>query len=247
MRLAWVVLPALCCCSVNDRIATQAEQKPDMEAERDTMVRTQIEMRGLHDPAVARAMRTVPRHLYVPDGVVVNAYEDRPLAIGENQTISQPYIVALMTELARVTPGEKVLEVGTGSGYQSAILLEIGAEVYTIEIVPQLAQRARQVLDAQYPDARLSTRTGDGYRGWPEAAPFDAIIVTAAPDHIPQPLVDQLASGGRLVIPVGGISQDLLVLTKEGETIRKEVVAPVRFVPMTGEAQHPPDRTPREH
>ena len=254
MRFASVMLLAFCCCSVNDRMARRTVKVPDMETQRENMVRSQIEQRGIHDPDVTKAMRAVPRHLFVPDALADNAYEDRPLSIGENQTISQPLIVALMTKVAHVTPGERVLEVGTGSGYQTAVLLEMGAEVYTIEIVPALALRARQVLDAQYPGARLSTRTGDGYGGWPEAAPFDAIIVTAAPDHIPQKLVDQLALNGRLVIPVGSASQELIVLTREPGGIRKDVVAPVRFVPMTGEAQHPaysaqpdPNATPDEH
>ena len=254
MRLVMFAALLLSGCFVNGGVATQAEKKAGMEAQRENMVRTQIEDRGVRDLAVARAMRAVPRHLFVPETVVPNAYEDRPLAIGENQTISQPYIVALMTELARVEPGERVLEVGTGSGYQTAVLLAMGAEVYTIEIVPTLATRAKQTLDAMYPEAQLHTRTGDGYRGWPEAAPFDAIIVTAAPDHIPQPLVDQLALAGRLVIPVGGVNQNLLVLTKEAGGVRREEVAPVRFVPMTGEAQHPaappqadPNQPSRDH
>jgi len=251
MRVTWIAVLLLSSCSANEKMTTRPAEVSGMEAQRDNMVRTQIESRGLTDPEVARAMRAVPRHLFVPEDLAQNAYEDRPLAIGENQTISQPLIVALMTQMADVKPKERVLEVGTGSGYQAAILLALGAEVYTIEIVPALADRARRTLTSLYPGAPLSTRTGDGYQGWPEAAPFDAIIVTAAPDHVPQPLLDQLAMGGRLVIPVGNVNQELLVLTREETGVKKTVVAPVRFVPMTGEAQQPaghadPNQSPRQ-
>jgi protein-L-isoaspartate(D-aspartate) O-methyltransferase len=167
------------------------------------------------------------------------AYEDGPLPIGEGQTSSQPYIVALMSELLRVKAGEKVLEVGTGSGYQAAVLADMGVEVYTIEIVESLALSARKVLEElEYEGIRF--RVGDGYRGWTEAAPFDGVIVTAAPDHVPQPLIDQLREGARMVIPVGAMNQELLVLTRTAEGVRREVAIPVRFVPMTGEAQIPP-------
>ena len=252
MQSTWLAVLLLSGCFVNDGMKMHPAETPGMDAEREKMVRTQIESRGLHDAAVIRAMLTVPRHEFVPENVMAGAYEDRPLAIGENQTISQPFIVALMTQVAQVQPKERVLEIGTGSGYQTAILLAMGAKVYTIEIVPSLAARAKATLETLYPDAPLETRTGDGYPGWPEAAPFDAIIVTAAPDHIPQPLVDQLAMAGRLVIPIGGVTQDLVVLTREAGGLRREVVAPVRFVPMTGEAQHmtdtaEPDRPPRGH
>jgi protein-L-isoaspartate(D-aspartate) O-methyltransferase len=207
-------------------------------AERDHMVRSQIESRGVKDPEVLRALRVVPRHAFVPEALRAAAHDDRPLPIGEGQTISQPYIVALMTELARPAGGSKVLEVGTGSGYQAAVLAEMKAEVWSIEIVPELARRARVTLDALgYGSVR--TRVGDGYAGWPEAAPFDAIVVTAAPDHVPQPLIDQLAAGGRLVIPVGREFQSLTVLTRTGSGVTREEVLPVRFVPMTGEAQRP--------
>jgi protein-L-isoaspartate(D-aspartate) O-methyltransferase len=211
---------------------------PELQAERDRMVRDQIESRGVRDAAVLRALRAVPRHRFIPDEMRPFAHDDRPLPIGEDQTISQPYIVALMTELARVGPGSRVLEVGTGSGYQAAVLAEIGADVRSIEIVPDLARRARATLDA-LGYGRVQTRTGDGYAGWPEAAPFDAIVVTAAPDHVPQPLVDQLAPAGRLVIPVGRGVQSLTVLTRTPDGILREEVLPVRFVPMTGEAQRP--------
>ena len=200
------------------------------------MVETQIRMRGIEDALVLEAMRKVPRHLFVPESLRDSAYEDGPLPIGEEQTISQPYIVALMTALAAPRPGERVLEVGTGSGYQAAILAEIGVEVYTIEIVPPLAERAAALLrDLGY--GSVHTRIGDGYRGWPEASPFDAILVTAAPERIPEPLKEQLRVGGRLVIPVGAATQELLRITRTESGFQEERVAPVRFVPMTGEAE----------
>jgi protein-L-isoaspartate(D-aspartate) O-methyltransferase len=184
------------------------------------------------DPRVLDAMRRVPRHLFVPAPLRVRAYEDRPLPIGHGQTISQPYIVAWMTEALRVGPGRKVLEVGTGSGYQAAVLAAMGVEVYTIEIVAPLAEEATRALAAS--GARpVHARVGDGYAGWPEHAPYDAVIVTAAPDHVPQPLVDQLAVGGRLVIPVGKRDvQWLTVLTKRKDGIAREQVMPVLFVPL---------------
>jgi protein-L-isoaspartate(D-aspartate) O-methyltransferase len=179
-------------------------------------------------------MRRVPRHEFVPPPWRADAYADRPLPIGEGQTISQPYIVALMTELAGVRPGARVLEVGTGSGYQAAILAALGAEVYTIEIVEPLAARAADTL-ARLGYGAIHARSGDGYRGWPDAAPFAAIIVTAAPAAVPQPLLDQLATGGHLVIPVGTAEQELRVYEKTPEgVLRMRSVAPVRFVPMTG-------------
>ena len=206
---------------------------------REAMVTTQIATRGITDPQVLAAMREVPRHLFVPAAQRAHAYEDRALPVGEHQTISQPYIVALMTQLARVEPGEKVLEVGTGSGYQAAILARMGAAVYTVEIIPALAHRARTTLDS-LGYRNIVYRVGDGYRGWPEAAPFGAILVTAAPDHVPQPLVDQLAVGGRLVIPVGAAMQKLMVITRTADGTRREEIIPVQFVPMTGEAERRP-------
>ena len=164
-----------------------------------------------------------------------HAYEDRPLPIGEGQTISQPYIVAAMTELLALEPGERVLEVGTGSGYQAAVLAELGADVYSIEIVEPLGRRAAE--DLARLGYEVNLRIGDGYRGWPEAAPFDAIIVTAAPEQVPPPLIEQLKVGGRLVIPVGSWSQELVLLRKEEDGVHRERVADVRFVPMTGEAR----------
>jgi protein-L-isoaspartate(D-aspartate) O-methyltransferase len=203
-----------------------------------TMVERQIEARGVTDARVLAAMRRVPRHEFVPESWRDAAYEDRPLPIGHSQTISQPFIVASMTELARIAPGSRVLEVGTGSGYQAAVVHEVAGAIYTIEIVEPLARRASETLKRLgYTAAEV--RHGDGYRGWPEAAPFDAIIVTAAPTTVPQPLLDQLAEGGRLVIPVGNWDQQLEVHTRTPEGIRVERAYPVRFVPMTGEVRNP--------
>jgi len=204
--------------------------------QRRAMVESQIAARGIEDTAVLEAMRTVPRHAFVPARYAFQAYSDQPLPIGEEQTISQPYIVALMTELLELDPEDTVLEIGTGSGYQAAVLAEIAAQVYTIEIIPVLAERADSTLKALgYKNVKV--RAGDGYAGWPEHAPFEAIIVTAAPDHVPQPLVDQLRPGGRLVIPVGSVWQELIVVTRTEKGIEKRSVTPVRFVPMTGEAE----------
>ncbi len=203
------------------------------------MVEEQIERRGVTDARVLTAMRMVPRHEFVPDDVAELAYEDRPLPIGRGQTISQPYVVAAMTELAQVDDTSRVLEIGTGSGYQAAVLAEIVDELYSIEIDPVLAARAADTLDRLGYD-RIHLRTGDGYKGWPDAAPFDAIVVTAAPPRVPGPLRAQLAIGGRMVIPVGDATQELLVITRTGETsFTEERVFPVMFVPMTGEAQGP--------
>ncbi|MBC8366678.1 protein-L-isoaspartate(D-aspartate) O-methyltransferase [bacterium] len=216
--------------------ATGAEiEKGGWEAMRQSMVEKQIQARGIEDEQVLAAMRAVPRHLFVDPDFEDEAYRDGPLPIGEDQTISQPYIVALMTELAELEPGEKVLEIGTGSGYQAAVLAELGAEVWSVEIIPELGQLARANLKAAGYDG-LNLRVADGYLGWPEAAPFDAVILTAAPRKIPQPLKDQLAEGGVLVAPVGGWSQELVTLRKvDGELLRRSVI-PVRFVPMTGKA-----------
>jgi len=200
---------------------------------RGRMVEEQIAARGVADPAVLRAMRVVPRHEFVPAGTRVDAYRDQPLPIGNGQTISQPYIVALMSELAAVRPGDRVLEVGTGSGYQAAILAELGADVYSIEIVEPLARRAGETLRRLGYD-RIHLRQGDGYGGWPSAAPFDAIVVTAAPPEVPPALLGQLAPGGRLVIPVGKGEQELRVLVKRSSGIETRSVVPVQFVPMVG-------------
>ena len=207
---------------------------------RTRMVETQIVARGVRDARVLAAMRKVPRHLFVEPAQRAQAYEDHPLPIPGNQTISQPYIVALMTELLELKPASRVLEIGTGSGYQSAVLGELAKEVYTIEIVPELAELAASRLKELGYD-NVTVREGDGYRGWPEHAPFDAVIVTAAPERIPQPLLDQLAPGGILVIPVGGFFQELKVFRKstDGRITEKDIL-PVRFVPMTGEVEKTP-------
>jgi len=200
---------------------------------REMMVRSQIVARGVSDAATLRAMRAVPRHEFVPDESRRHAYDDSPLQIGYGQTISQPYIVAFMTELIRPRAGQRVLEVGTGSGYQAAVLAEIVDSVYTIELIPELAETAEaRLIRLGY--RNIAVRQGDGYLGWPEHAPFDAILVTAAADEIPQPLVDQLKEGGTLVIPVGSVSgvQSLTVVRKEAGRIVRESVLPVRFVPL---------------
>lgn len=208
------------------------------QARRD-MVARQIEARGVRDAKVLEAMRQVPRHWFVPEELQAMAHADRPLPIGEGQTISQPYIVALMTEALKLTPESKVLEVGTGSGYQAAVLSEITPHVFTIEIVESLGRRAIDAFERHgYEDIKV--RIGDGYAGWPDHAPFDAIIVTCAPDHVPSSLLQQLKQGGRMCIPVGserGV-QKLYILTKgKDDEVERQTLLPVRFVPMTGEAQ----------
>ncbi len=203
---------------------------------RQQMVKTQLEARGVRNAAVLAAMRKVPRHELVPASEREWAYGDSPLPISEGQTISQPYIVAYMTEQLDIRRGERVLEIGTGSGYQAAVLAELGAEVFTIEIVAPLAERAKADL-ARLGYRSVHVRAGDGYRGWPEQAPFDAVIVTAAPETIPQPLVDQLRVGGRMIVPVGDAYQELVMIRKTKHGIKKERLIPVRFVPMTGEVE----------
>jgi protein-L-isoaspartate(D-aspartate) O-methyltransferase len=201
---------------------------------REEMVKHQIQAREVSSPRVLEAMRTVPRHRFVPESVRRKAYQDRPLPIGHRQTISQPYIVAVMTELLDPQPGDRVLEIGTGSGYQAAVLASMGCTVFSIEIVEPLASTAAATL-AELGYASVQVRAGDGYVGWPDQAPFDAILVTAAPPRIPQPLLDQLADGGHLVAPVGeDIQQHLTVVTRTGTDLGRRVVLPVRFVPMTG-------------
>lgn len=200
------------------------------------MVESQIEARGISDPAVLMAMRNVPRHKFVPDDLLDHAYADSPLPIGYGQTISQPYIVAMMTESLDLKPGLKVLEIGTGSGYQAAILAEMEAEVYTIEIIPELADQARDRL-TRLGFENIHFLTADGYFGWEEFSPFDRIIVTAAPDHLPQPLANQLAEGGRMVIPIGpvGFIQTLWLLEKMDGELSATNLGGVMFVPLTGE------------
>jgi protein-L-isoaspartate(D-aspartate) O-methyltransferase len=222
-------------CSVNSSQESLASDP--FAAAREQMVRRQLAARGVRDPRVLDAMGRVPRHELVPPELRDEAYEDRPLPIGHGQTISQPYVVAAMSEALRLEGGERVLEVGTGSGYQAAVLGLLAREVYTIEIVAPLAERAAQDLE-RLGYANVHVRQGDGYRGWPEHAPFDAIMVTAAPDHVPQPLLDQLALGGRLVLPVGDtLGQELVLVTRGPEGFERKELLPVRFVPMTGEAE----------
>jgi len=202
-------------------------------AARERMVRLDIEARGVRNGEVLRVMRATPRHLFVPPALQAEAYADRPLSIGFSATISQPYIVALMTELIEPSPAHRVLEVGTGSGYQAAVLAQLVTQVYTIEIVPELAQSARETL-ARLGYHNVTVRQGDGYQGWPEAAPFDRIILTAAPLAIPPKLIDQLQRGGRLVAPVGELPhQELVVVEKKADgSLRRRSAGAVLFVPM---------------
>jgi protein-L-isoaspartate(D-aspartate) O-methyltransferase len=201
---------------------------------REKMIETQIKGRGVKDERVLSAMLKVERHRFVPKSQEAQAYADQPLPIGEGQTISQPYIVALMTELLDLRGEEKVLEVGTGSGYQAAILAELAREVYSIEIIETLASSAKNLL-LELGYRNIQVKSGDGYLGWPENAPFDAIIVTCAPDHIPKPLLEQLKEGGRMVVPVGTHSQELKKIVNRAGKMETTDVIPVIFVPMTGE------------
>lgn len=231
-RLSALALPLLLLACAPQAVQ-QSGAADDYAAARARMVDRQIEARGIEDPRVLAAMRRVPREKFVPLLYRGSAYADHPLSIGYEQTISQPYIVAWMTEALRLKPTSRVLEVGTGSGYQAAVLGEIAREVYTIEIVEPLATSARETL-ASLGYRNVHVKHGDGYLGWPEQAPFDGIMVTAAPDHVPQPLIDQLAAGGRLVIPVGrqdGL-QLMTVITRTTSGITKEETIPVRFVPL---------------
>lgn len=209
----------------------------DQSKARAAMVERDIASRGITDPRVLKALSSVERHRFVDPYYSNQAYADYPLPIGEGQTISQPYVVALMTEAARLEPGQRVLEVGTGSGYQAAVLAVITPHVYTIEIRPPLAERARRTLEEQG-SGSVQVRIGDGYFGWPEAAPFDVILITAAVDHLPPPLLDQLAEGGRLVVPLGSTRyfQSLTVLEKRGGEFLSTTLGEVSFVPMVGRA-----------
>jgi len=215
-------------------------QKPapvgDLGSERQRMVQEQLMSRGVRDERVLAAMNKVPREEFVPQDSRAASYTDQPLPIGYGQTISQPYIVAFMTEQLRPKPSDRVLEVGTGSGYQAAILAELVAEVYSVEIVEPLAKNAEATLQ-RLGCKNVHVKIGDGYKGWPETAPFDAIIVTCAPDKVPQPLIDQLKDGGRMVIPVGDrFAQELYLLEKKNGQLKQSATLPVRFVPMAGEA-----------
>lgn len=221
----------------NETIPTQqALAFGERQDERDRMVVTQIEARGVHDPNVLRVMKRVPRHAFVPKSLQKQAYHDNPLPIGHQQTISQPYIVAFMTEVLALDPNDRVLEIGTGSGYQAAVCAELAQEVFTIEIVAPLATSTRGLLQ-RLGYGNISVKTGDGFFGWPEKGPFDAIIGTAAAGHVPPPLLDQLKPGGCMILPVEGDAgfQYLTRITKDTDgRIKRKRILPVRFVPMTG-------------
>ena len=229
-----LLLVTTCLCVACQRSPITAA---DFGAQRERMVKEQIAARGVSDERVLSAMRTVPRHEFVAEKWRGEAYDDGPLPIGYDQTISQPYVVALMTEQLRPQPEHRVLEIGTGSGYQAAVLAGLVSEVYSIEIVEPIVKMAEATLQ-RLGYKNVHVRIGDGYKGWPEHAPFDSIIVTCAPDHVPQPLVEQLKEGGRMVIPVGPpLAQELYVLTKSNGQLRQAALLDVRFVPMTRAAE----------
>ena len=231
-----VALSASCGPPPPDQVSasTPSRQQIDFQRERRKMVEEQIEARGVTDPRVLEAMRRVPRHEYVPAEYRAGAYSDRPLPIGLDQTISQPYIVALMTELVQPEPGDRLLEIGTGSGYQAAVAAELVSEVYSIEIIPELARSAAERLE-RLGVSNVLVRAGDGYLGWPEQSPFDGILVTAGAEHIPEPLVEQLKPGARMIIPVGdSFSVQILKVVEKlpgGEVEIRDII-PVRFVPL---------------
>jgi protein-L-isoaspartate(D-aspartate) O-methyltransferase len=229
--MALCLLVALASCKPADVPAL------DFAAERERMVRQQVALRGVTDTRLLAAMRKVPRDQFVPEAVRNLAYTDQPLPIGHDQTISQPFIVAFMTEKLQLRPTDRVLEIGTGSGYQAAILAELARKVYTIEIVVPLGERAKTTLQ-RLGYKNIQVKIGDGYQGWPEEAPFDAVIVTCAPEHVPRPLIDQTREGGRVIIPVGAAGNQLLyLLEKKAGRLQQRAVLPVRFVPMTGSAR----------
>jgi len=228
-------------CLVVAFLATSGCQKQststaEFVAERQKMVEQQLRPRGIHDERVLMAMMKVPREEFVPENLRDQAYQDSALPIGHDQTISQPFIVAFMTEQLRPRPSDRVLEIGTGSGYETAVLAELVKEVYTIEIVELLAKDASARL-ARLDYTNAHVKIGDGFQGWPEVAPFDSIIVTCAPDKVPQPLTQQLKDGGRMIVPVGsGLDQQLYLLEKKNGQLAQTAILPVRFVPMVGEA-----------
>lgn len=231
---------ALTCRQVTD----PKDESDPFEAPRHEMVKKQLARRDIVDQRVLKAMKKVERHRFVPERLVSQAYEDRPLPIGHDQTISQPYIVAYMTQAIKTRPEHKVLEIGTGSGYQAAVLAELVAHVYTIEIVEPLGKQAKALL-AELGYSNVTVKVGDGYAGWEEHAPFDAVMLTAAPPHVPKPLLDQLKPGGVLIAPVGRHYQELKLYTKHADgTTTSEDLLPVRFVPMTGKVQDPSSTGP---
>jgi len=244
MKTTWIVL-AFClqllltsACDSN-RKATTMQDKPTQDKFqklREQMVVEQLMSRDIKDERVLAAMRKVPRHAFIPDNYLDMAYNDTPLPIGSDQTISQPYIVAYMTEQICPTRQDTVLEIGTGSGYQAAVLAELSSLVCTIEIVPELGEQAQKILQ-ELGYQNIKVKIGDGYYGWPEFAPFDAIILTAAPKQIPATLLQQLKSGGRLIAPIGDEYQELVLITRKGDEYKQKRLIPVRFVPMTGEIQ----------
>ncbi|HKO96463.1 MAG TPA: protein-L-isoaspartate(D-aspartate) O-methyltransferase [Pyrinomonadaceae bacterium] len=218
--------------SLSEQVAVEQKADQDFAQQRRNLI-DQLKAEGINSSAVLDAMLKVPRHKFVPPAQRHQSYRNRPLSIGHEQTISQPFIVGYMTEAASIAPGEKVLEIGTGSGYQAAVLAELAKQVYSIEIIPELAEGARNVLrELGYKNVQV--KTGNGYLGWPEHAPFDAIVVTAAPDEVPQALVDQLAVKGKMVIPVGTAFQEMVIITKDETGVVERRTIPVRFVPMVG-------------
>ena len=228
-----LLLILLFSCARDNYTPTEEKEYKTMRSE---MVKRQIIARGVKNPMVIEAMKTVPRHLFVPEGEQKNAYKDQARSIGSGQTISQPYIVAFMTEELNLKEGDKVLEIGTGSGYQASVLGQIVDTVFSIEIIEELAARAKHTIESlSYKN--IVIKQGDGYLGWPEKAPFDAIIVTAAPPTIPPLLLEQLKIGGRMILPVGKYVQELVIVSKNEGGHTMESVLPVRFVPMTGKIQ----------
>jgi len=230
-RALWFITFLICLFTI-----TLFSKPTKFAIKRHQMIEEQLIKRNIKDNRVLDVMRKVPRHEFVPLLMRPLSYSDRPLSIGNGQTISQPYIVAYMTEAAMLKPSDRVLEIGTGSGYQAAVLAEICKSVYSIEILKNLGEKAKKLL-VKLGYKNISFRIGDGYQGWPEKAPFDAILVTAAPNHIPKPLLNQLKIGGRMILPVGDRAQELIRITKTKTGTKKETLFPVRFVPMTGEAE----------
>jgi len=235
MRRRIAALFALLLVALSLEAAAPAAAEDTFGVQRRTMV-DELRHRGITKPEVLAAMEQVPRHLFVPEDVRAQAYSDQPLAVGGGRSIYQPYVVALMTSLLELKHGDKVLEVGTGSGYHAAVLSRIAREVYSIEIVEPVASAASKRLSVLgYHNVNI--RVGDGYQGWPDKGPFDAILLAVAPPHIPKPLLDQLRVGGRMVVPVGGFFQDLQVITKMADGLEKRTIIPVRLSPMTGKVR----------